>query len=104
VNLYWFWPYLRQEELVIAHGAVQPGDRLVVHTTYRAEEPVVAPVAGCVVQPTLAGVNLQTRSRVGWALSRAGTYARRTEARRRAVRQGGFDVAHMMYLNPYVDS
>lgn len=104
MNLYWYWPYLRQEELAIAAGAVRAGDRLVVHTTARVEEPVVAPIAGCVVRPTLPAVEERTEGSARWALSRAGTYTRRTRARSRAVRQGNFDVAHMMYLNPFVDS
>ena len=104
MNLYWYWPYLRQEELAIAAGAVQAGDRLVVHTTERVEEPVVAPISGCVVRPTLPGVETRQEGTARWALSRARTYAQRTRARTRAVAEGTFDVAHMMYLNPFADS
>ncbi|MGZ6962772.1 MAG: glycosyltransferase family 4 protein [Acidimicrobiia bacterium] len=104
MNLYWFWPYLRQEELVIAEGAVQPGDHLVVHTTNRVDEPVVAQVPGCVVEPTLIGVAPREEGSLRWAVSRATTYVQRARARSRAVREGGFDVAHMMYLNPFVDA
>ncbi|MGZ6996223.1 MAG: hypothetical protein ACXVIM_13510, partial [Acidimicrobiia bacterium] len=96
MNLYWFWPYLRQEELVIAEGAVQPGDHLVVHTTNRVDEPVVAQVPGCVVEPTLIGVAPREEGSLRWAVSRATTYVQRARARSRAVREGGFDVAHMM--------
>lgn len=104
MNLYWYWPYLRQEELAIAAGAVQPGDRLVVDTTERVEEPVVSPIDGCVVRTNLAGVEPRRVGSTRWVVSRAGTYARRARARSQAIREGGFDVAHMMYLNPFVDS
>ena len=83
MRVYWYWPYLRQEELTIATGVVQLGDRLVVDTTERVEEPVVSTLDGCVVRRNLANVEVLRIGTPRWVLSRAATYTRRVQTRRR---------------------
>jgi glycosyltransferase involved in cell wall biosynthesis len=41
---------------------------------------------------------------VRWVASRTSTYTGRIRARHRAVSDGRFDVAHLVYLNPFTDS
>jgi glycosyltransferase involved in cell wall biosynthesis len=103
VDVYWYWPYLRREELVLADGLVQPGDRLLVETTPRPTDPIVA-TGPYEVRATLPAVEEVDERTVRWALSRAGTYVGRARARRRTVAHGGFDVAHVVYLNPFTDA
>jgi glycosyltransferase involved in cell wall biosynthesis len=104
VKAYWYWPYLRSEEYVIAAGVVGDGDRLVVDTTARADDPVVPLGPYDEVRAVLPGVADRSEGTLRWAGSRATTYLRRARLRRRAVRTGGFDVAHVMYLNPFTDA
>jgi glycosyltransferase involved in cell wall biosynthesis len=103
VEIYWYWPFLRQEELVLAEGVLQPGDHLVVHTTPRPADPIAAPVPASEVRASLPGVQEVDERTVRWVASRAGTYVGRTRARRRAIGAGAFDVAHLVYLNPFTD-
>jgi glycosyltransferase involved in cell wall biosynthesis len=56
--------------------------------TIRADLPDVAPTA---------------EGSARWLASRARTYVERARARRHAVRTGGFDVAHVAFLNQYTD-
>ena len=104
MNLYWYWPFLRREELVLAAGVLRPADTLVVHTTARAADPISSTLPGCAVRATLPGVPDAREGSIAWAAGRASTYVRRAAARRRAVRAGGFDVAHVVYLNPFTDA
>jgi glycosyltransferase involved in cell wall biosynthesis len=104
VNIYWYWPFLRREELVITPGVLRVGDRLVVHTTDRRADPIVSNDPRCEVRPTLPAVRDRAEGSVRWALSRGATYASRAGHRRRAVRTGGYDVAHVVYLNPFTDA
>lgn len=103
MNFYWYWPYLRREELGLAEGLVQDGDRLVVHTTPRPTDPIVSPSAQWEVRPTLPGVEDRAEGSATWIASRGLTYARRALARRRTVAAGEFDVCHVVYLNPFTD-
>lgn len=103
MNFYWYWPYLRREELGLAAGLVGDGDRLVVHTTPRPTDPIVSPTPQWEVRPTLPGVEDRSEGSATWVASRGLTYARRALARRRAVDAGDFDVCHVVYLNPFTD-
>lgn len=104
MNVYWYWPYLRREELVLADGVVDGDDRLAVHTTPREADPIVSTHPRVEVRATLPAVAPAREGSVVWAASRARTYARRARARSRAVRDGRFDVAHVVYLNPFTDA
>lgn len=103
MKVYWYWPFLRNEELVLAQGLLRPGDRLTVHTTPRPAEPIVSPVAACTVAATLPALRDRSEGSVAWLASRATTYTRRAAARARAVRGGAYDVGHVYYLNPFTD-
>ncbi|MFM7061247.1 MAG: glycosyltransferase family 4 protein [Actinomycetes bacterium] len=105
MDIYWYWPYLRREELALARGVVRTGDRLLVHATPRPENPVVTDLPGVELLDPLPGVDERTaEGSVRWAVSRAGTYLARMRARARAVRVHRPDLAHVIYLNPFVDA
>ena len=104
MNFYWYWPYLRREELGLAEGLVGDGDRLVVHTTPRPTDPIVSPNPQWEVRPTLPAVEDRSEGSATWVASRGLTYARRALARRRTVDAGNFDVCHVVYLNPFTDA
>jgi glycosyltransferase involved in cell wall biosynthesis len=104
VDVYWYWPFLRREELVLAEGFVRPGDRLVVHTTPRPTDPITATSDAYVVRDTVPAVANVDERTVRWAASRARTYTDRVAARSRAIAVGAYDVAHLIYLNPFTDA
>ncbi len=104
MDVYWYWPFLRREELVLADGFARPGDRLVVHTTPRPTDPITATSDAYEVQDSVPAVADVAERTPQWALSRARTYVGRVGARSRAVSAGGYDVAHLIYLNPFTDA
>jgi len=105
VEIYWYWPYLRREELALAGGVVRPGDRLRVHATPRPDDPVVSDIPGVELLADLPGVDERTaEGSVRWAASRASTYLARMRTRAHAVRHHRPDVAHVIYLNPFIDA
>lgn len=104
VHIYWYWPFLRREELVLAEGLAQPGDRLVVHTTLRPNDPIVSPVDACEIRTTVPAAQDAEERSLRWLASRSLTYVGRARARRRAIASGAFDVAHLIYLNPFTDA
>ncbi len=103
MNFYWYWPYLRREELGLAEGLVAGADRLVVHTTPRVTDPITSPNPQWEVRPTLPAVEERAEGSATWVASRGLTYVRRALARRQAVVHGEFDVCHVVYLNPFTD-
>ena len=104
MDVYWYWPYVRREELALATGLLRAGDHLAVHSTPRPTDPVVSPHPDCEILPPLPGVDERTaEGSLRWAASRGTTYLARARARAAEVRGGHHDLAHVVYLNPFVD-
>ena len=104
MDIYWYWPYLRQEELVIADGVLRQGDHLAVHCTPRPLDPISSSLEGCEVLPALPGVDERSsEGSISWSVSRASTYIGRARSRHSVLKGETFDVAHIIYLNPFVD-
>jgi glycosyltransferase involved in cell wall biosynthesis len=103
VDIYWYWPYLRREELAPVTGMLVPGDHLLVHTTPRDADPIASPVSSCVVDASLPAVADRRERTPRWVASRAATYFGRVRARRAALRSAHFDVCHVVYLNRFTD-
>lgn len=104
VEIYLHWPYLRREELVLAEGLLRPGDHVMVHTTARPKDPIESVVPGCEVRATVPAVKERDEHTIRWVASRALTYGERARSRRRTIKGGRFDVAHLVYLNPATDA
>lgn len=103
MDLYWYWPFLRREELVLADGVLRTGDRLVVHTTQRDQDPIAAPSDRYRLVQDLAGPADLEEGGARWVASRAATYVARAAGRRAALRRSHFDVCHVVYLNYFTD-
>ena len=104
MDIYWYWPYLRREELALAGGVLRQGDQLAVHCTERPLDPISSSLLGCEILPALPGVDERSsEGSLSWGLSRASTYIGRARARSRVLKGETFDVAHIIYLNPFVD-
>ncbi len=104
MDIYWYWPYLRREELALAGGVLRQGDHLAVHCTARPLDPILSSLEGCEVLTALPGVDERSsEGSISWGVSRASTYIGRARARQRVVKEETFDIAHVIYLNPFVD-
>ncbi|MEI8335332.1 MAG: glycosyltransferase family 4 protein [Actinomycetes bacterium] len=104
MDIYWYWPYLRREELALAGGVLRHGDHLAVHCTERPLDPISSSLQGCEILTPLPGVDERSsEGSISWGVSRASTYIGRARARSRAIKGESFDVAHIIYLNPFVD-
>ncbi len=104
MDIYWYWPYLRQEELALAGGVLRKGDHLAVHCTDRPLDPISSSLEGCEVLPALPGVDERSsEGSISWGVSRASTYIGRARARQSVLQEETFDVAHVIYLSPFVD-
>lgn len=104
MDIYWYWPYLRQEELALAAGVLRRGDHLAVHCTDRPLDPISSSLEGCEVLPALPGVDERSsEGSISWGVSRASTYIGRARARQSMLTEETFDIAHVIYLSPFVD-
>lgn len=103
MRVYWYWPFLRREELALARGVLEPGDELLVHTTPRPADLVVSDIPGCRVEAALEAPRDASEGSARWLASRARTYVQRAAVRDRTMRTGGFDVAHVVYVNRFTD-
>jgi glycosyltransferase involved in cell wall biosynthesis len=102
MQLYWYWPFAREEDFALALATPGPGDHLTVHALDRPG----APRAGgdrVTVLAELPDVEADAGRSIGWAVSRARTYRARARMRRARVAAGGFDVCHVAFVNQYTD-
>jgi glycosyltransferase involved in cell wall biosynthesis len=103
MRIYWFWPYVHDDQLVLPAAVPGAGDDLVLHTMGGRITPEAAAGLPIVVRPTLA-TPADTRERtLRWAANRASTYVQRIAQRHRALREGHFDVCHVVFSNYFVD-
>jgi glycosyltransferase involved in cell wall biosynthesis len=103
VRIYWYWPFVHAEDLVVPDAVPGPDDTLIVHVM-EGRVPNAALQRGRVeVWPTLATVGPEREGSVRWALARSRTYVRRSFQRRKALRNGAFDICHVRYLNYFTD-
>jgi len=103
MRAYWYWPFLRREELSLARGVLEAGDELLVHTTPRPTDPITSDIPGCTVVPALEAPSEAREGSPRWLVSRGRTYLQRALVRDRTVRGGRFDVAHVVYPNRFTD-
>ena len=104
MNIHWYWPFVRPEELPLARAALMPGDLIVVQSVDREAAPSSFSAPELVVRPDLPDVNRAALNGLGLVPSRAATYVRRVVARRACWREYEFDIVHIHYLNRFTDA
>jgi glycosyltransferase involved in cell wall biosynthesis len=102
MRIYWYWPFAREEDIELARATPGPGDTLTVHALDRPGAPRES-TDRVTVRADLPDVAPAAEGSPRWTASRTWTYLARARARRAAVRTGGFDVAHVAFLNQYTD-
>lgn len=102
MELYWYWPFAREEDFALALATPGPDDHLTVHALDRPGAP--RDDAGRVtVLAELPDVEPMQEKSPRWALSRARTYRTRARLRRERIASGRFDVCHVAFVNQYTD-
>lgn len=102
MEIYWYWPFAREEDFALALATPRAGDHLTLHALDRPGAPRTG--AGRVaVRADLPDVTAERERSLGWAVARMRTYRARAAARRDAVTEGRFDVCHVAFLNQYTD-
>lgn len=103
MRIYWFWPYIHADQLVVPASVPRPGDELVVHALRDRLDPVESDTLPITVAADLAPPGDQRERSPAWFANRATTYVQRVLARRRALRHGHFDVCHIVFANYFTD-
>ena len=103
MDVYWYWPFVRNEELGVGHEFVKRGHSIHLHTIAgRLDRPEVESALEIVA--TVPGVKNRSEGTTRWLTSRAATYPLRARHRRQAIGTRAFDLAHIIYLNYFTDA
>jgi glycosyltransferase involved in cell wall biosynthesis len=103
MNIYWYWPFARCEELGLAEATLRPADRLVIHSLGGPTGLNEARDARYRLIATLPPAAPVREGSLSWVLSRSRTYVSRVVQRRKLIRSGEFDVCHIIFLNYFTD-
>ncbi len=110
MRIYWYWPFVRSEELGVGNELLRCGHDVTLHTirgriagatshdpTPRTDGPQIH------IDDSVPAVPQKSEGGARWLATRATTYPRRALNRHTTVKRGGFDVAHIVYLNYFTD-
>ncbi|HVJ97090.1 MAG TPA: glycosyltransferase family 4 protein, partial [Acidimicrobiia bacterium] len=103
MRIYWFWPYIHADQLVVPASVPRPGDELVVHALRGRVDRDASAGVPITVQADLAPPGDQRERSPAWFANRATTYLQRVFARRRALERGHFDICHVVFANYFTD-
>jgi glycosyltransferase involved in cell wall biosynthesis len=103
MRIYWYWPYIHRELLVVPAAVPRAGDHLVVHTMKGRVDPHDACEMPIEVDASLAMPADAHEHSLRWLGNRAATYASRVTGRHAALARGAFDVGHIVFCNYFTD-
>ena len=102
MKIYWYWPFVREEELAAGKALALMGHHVCVHTiagrvdTARFGDSLT-------LDESVPAVTPKTEGTLKWLASRTTTYPSRARVRANAVSHASYDVAHVIYLNYFTD-
>lgn len=104
MRLYWYWPFLRSEDIGLAEAVADDRlDRLVVHTLDRPGVPTASGNPRVTLRNDLPEISPARPGTPRWVLDRARVY--RTRRRLRAAEIAGHpDLTHIWFLNRFTDA
>ena len=102
MKIYWYWPFVRDEELATGEALCAAGHSVYLHTIAGRVTHHQAPDR-FTVDASVPAVASKAEGTARWLASRATTYPMRARVRKHAVRRGDFDIAHVIYLNYFTD-
>ena len=103
MRIYWFWPFVHTEDLVVPDAVPREGDSLVLHTMRGRVADDELRRGRVEVLPTLATVGDERERSLRWFAARSTSYAARSWQRHRALRNEAFDICHIVFLNYFTD-
>lgn len=103
MRIYWYWPFVHREDIVVPAAVPRDGDELVLHTMAGRLDRAEGRTTHFRIEPTLAAVGDANEGSPRWALARASTYGRRVVQRHRLLRQERADICHVVFLNYFTD-
>jgi glycosyltransferase involved in cell wall biosynthesis len=103
VRIYWYWPFIHADQLVLPAAVPRAGDELVLHTMRGRIDPADVAALPIELADTLAIPAAHRERSPRWLASRAMTYLQRVAQRRGALRTGNFDVCHVVFANYFTD-
>ncbi len=101
MHVYWYWPFVRSEELGLGAALVERGHHVTLHTI--AERIEAGVPDGVMLRDDIPGAPARRERSLPWLASRALVYPRRARARAATVAALRPDVAHIVYLNYFTD-
>ncbi len=102
MRVYWYWPYLRSEQLPLVDSLCALDCDVVAHTVASRITAADAQRGRGAIDRSLSDVGDERERSMRWLWSRATIYPLRSKARRHKASKG-FDVAHVVFLNPFTD-
>ena len=103
LDLYWYWPFARAEELALAEAVPRPGDRLDVHVLDRPGGLGASAHPAVRVHADLPEVDVERARSAAWLADRASTYVGRHRSRQRMLDQLDPDLVHVLFVNRFTD-
>ncbi len=103
MRLYWYWPFLREEDVALVEATVRPGDELTVQVLDRPGAPRASTDPARRIVRDLREVAPFPEGSLRWVASRAATYAERLRRRRALLATLPVDVAHVHFINYFTD-
>ncbi len=111
MRAYWYWPFVRPEELGLATSFAGLGHDLLLHTLPGRIETTPTAALNYTIRDDIPDLVARDEGTLAWMMSRATTYPRRAFTRQRVVESGSrhgsgsgsFDIAHIVYLNYFTD-
>lgn len=102
MDVYWYWPFTREENFPLADEVRRRVDGLTVSTISRPGAWTGTPEVQVLDQ--LPGVNEGLSPSVRWAIDRARGYVGRVHRRRAEVEHHDPDLVHVWYANTFTDA
>lgn len=102
MKIYWYWPFVRDEELATGEALCAAGHSVYLHTIAGRVTQRASPDR-FTVDASVPAIATKAEGTARWLASRATTYPMRARSRRNTLRRGDFDIAHVIYLNYFTD-
>lgn len=104
MRTYWYWPFMRHEELPLAYEYARMSRDLSIHTLSGEQTPSPHDAPYLQISDDLPQVRPDLVPGSGrWVASRSATYVSRARRRERLVRELRPEIVHVMFLNYFTD-
>ena len=103
MRIYWYWPFVRSEELGVGRALATVETDVTLHTIAGRLDHDKGSTNYLHIDASIPATPERSEGTRRWLVSRATTYPIRAVRRQQAVAKGRFDIAHVIYLNYFTD-